>query len=92
MEHNRALMQEDDKKARPARPQRAKARGVTFLTRPPRAAKAALCPGRYVEGLSDARTQLEGFCVILLSARVDRPLKRPFLIFFYGLVVLHQCG
>lgn len=41
---------ENGEKALPARPQRAKARGVRFL---------------YVEGLSEARTQLEGFYNIL---------------------------
>jgi hypothetical protein len=45
---------------------------------------------RYVEGLSDARTQLESFCIILSSARLDRPPKRAFLILLHGLIVLHE--
>src|SRR5436190_5346018 len=42
---------QDRQKARPARPQRVKARGI---------------PSGYVEGLSDARTMLAGFFTILL--------------------------
>ena len=44
---------EDAEKARPARPQRVKGRGVR---------------GWYVETLSDARTPLEGFCNIITTA------------------------
>lgn len=45
---------------------------------------------RYVEGLSDARTQLESFCIILSSAGLGRPPKRTFLVLLHGLVVLHE--
>jgi hypothetical protein len=41
----------------------------TFLTRPPRAAGAAL-PGRYVEPLNDARTKLAAFFNILQRRRM----------------------
>src|SRR6476660_9532441 len=48
---NRKTFSQDGQKARPARPQRVKARGV---------------PSGYVEGLNDARTMLAGFFTILL--------------------------
>jgi hypothetical protein len=52
---------QDAQKVRPARPQRVKARGV---------------PLRYVEGLNDARTPLEGFFNILLTFSLPETVAR----------------
>jgi hypothetical protein len=59
---NRAAQLEDAQKGCPARPQRAKIRGV---------------PSGYVEGLSDARTLLAGFFSIRLEL-VERLILKNF--------------
>jgi hypothetical protein len=64
---NRITLPQDAQKGRPARPQRARMRGV---------------PLRCVEPLSDARTKLAGFFSILLGKSCDvrlrdRPPRNP---------------
>ncbi|MCC2643750.1 MAG: hypothetical protein K0S45_4163 [Nitrospira sp.] len=60
------MNQQDAQKGRPARPQQCEGARRGILTRPTLSLpRQALFPWRYVEGLSDARTTLEGFFSIL---------------------------
>lgn len=45
-----------------------------MFTRPPRVARTQLCPGPYVEPLSDVRTKLEEFFNILPTGILAHPV------------------